>query len=254
MKNSLILFLILMVCVAGASACSSGPPKPGFRITATVTLPGPFGFPATVAYTQTPIAGNWQANRPDLGPVTGNVNAFLGNTGSAGYYDVFGGLAPANWNMGFGPHAQHCASRVGLVTIQMPGENYGLNCDVIPILFFTASPAVIDADFPPPSVTISGSGISSAGGMPVVAYLDASGGVVAQQYATEVASDGSWLSSPTPDLSSVGTGRYLLRITNPDGTVAGSAFVDVYRFYEPPPDPDPGPCGESVCPEDPILY
>src|SRR5438552_8021252 len=52
--------------------------------------------------------------------------------------------------------------------------------------------------------------------------------------APQVAADGSWLSGPTPDLSSAGSGRYILVVRNPDGVVAGSGLVDVYEEYSPP--------------------
>ena len=252
MKNSQILSLLLMMFVAVTVGCTPSPPEPGFRISTTVTLPGPFGFPTIGHYLNAPIFGSLQSPRPNFGPVSGNVNAFLGNTQSRAYYDVDGGVAPADWNMGFGPNAQFCPGRVGLVTIVTPGEDFGLDCLVIPIFFFTVDPAVIEVDYPPPSVTIYGSDISSIGGMPTVEYYNSSGAFVALRYASAVASDGTWLTSATPDLSSVPSGRYLLVIRNPDGAVAGNAFVDIYSYFEPPQEEEPDYCdGSVVCPEDP---
>lgn len=94
---------------------------------------------------------------------------------------------------------------------------------------------------------ISGSGISSANGMPSVEYWNPSGQFGASTQATEVAPDGTWLSGATPDLSQVYSGTYLLRVKNATGEYAGSGFVDVYRYQEPPPPPNPDPC---YCPRD----
>ena len=247
-KNQTLCLLVIFVVTMGA--CIPSPPKPGFRISTTVTRPGPFLFPQTVAYTNAGVFGNLVGGLPTLGPVTGNVSAFIGNTGSGAYYDVHGGVAPAAWVLGISPGSQFCAGQSDLTTIIRAGEDYGLDCLLIPIFsFFTVDPSVIDVDYPPPTVTVSGSGISSSGGMPTVEYYNVNGILVAQQSALQVAADGTWLTMSTPDLSSVYAGSYLLTVRNPDGGVAGHAFVEVFRYSEPPPDPDPDPCPqELVCP------
>jgi hypothetical protein len=254
MKQNKILFLIVIL-VAALPACTSGPPKPGFRVTTTITRFNAFLFPVTIEYPNAGVFGNLVGRLPSIGPATGNVEAFIGNTGSNSYYDVNGGVAPAAWNMGISLGSQFCGGQSELVAILSPGEDFGLNCNLIPIFFFAVNPSTIDANSPPASVTISGSGISSDGGMPTIEYYNSYGTLVAQQTAYQVAEDGTWLTASTPDLSSVSSGRYLLTIRNPDGAVAGNAFVDVFRYSEPPPDPDPGACGpDQICPIDPLIY
>lgn len=250
MKRNKILCLMLAVAALMA-ACMSEPPKPGFRISTTITRFNFFFFPETIHYTNAGVFGDFVGTSLllGLGPATGNVEAFIGNTGSVAYYDVRGGIAPARWNLGLSPFSSHCGGQVALVTIIRAGEDYGLDCALIPFpFFFTANPSMLDVDNPPPFVTINGSGITSVGGMPTLEYYTASGTLVAQGTASQVAGDGTWLTASTPDISSMSGGRYLLTIRNADGAVAGNAFVDVFRYTEPPPDPDPGPCGLQVCP------
>lgn len=115
---------------------------------------------------------------------------------------------------------------------------------------FSASPNSIDVQVPPPTVTISGSDMSGAYGMPSVAYYDEFGYLVAETTATAMASDGSWIQANTPDLSSVYSGSYnvIVRNATADGAwnPAGVATIDVYgNDPPPPPDPQPDPC---TCP------
>lgn len=244
MKKNLILCLIF---VAAMAACIPSPPKPGFRISTTVTRFNAYFFPQTVAYPNAGINGRLVQPTPYLGPVSGTIPGFVGSTGPQAYMNVNGGVAPALWNGGFSP-GSYCGGQTMFFNI-FPGEDYGFDCFLIPIGgFFIATPSTIDVSSPPAFVTISGSGISSAGGMPTVEYYNSYGTLVAQEAASQVASDGTWLSASTPDLSSVSSGQYLLTIRNPDGAVAGNAYVDVFSYSEPPPDPEPGPCGpEMLC-------
>jgi hypothetical protein len=249
MKKIKILFLMLMV-VTVMAACASDPPKPGFRVSTTITRLNVFFFPETIAYTNAGVFGNLVGGLPSLGPVTGNVGAFIGNTGSTAYYDVNGGVAPAAWVLGISPGSPACGGQSDLVTIIRAGEDFGLDCLQIPIFFFVVDPSTIDVDYPPPLVTVSGSNISSTGGMPTVEYYNSYGILVAQQAASQVAVDGTWLTAATPDLSSISSGRYLLTIRNPDGAIAGNGFVNIFHYVEPPPEPDPETClqGMMVCP------
>lgn len=246
-KNQILCLMVIFVAVM--AACIPSPPKPGFRISTTITRLNFFFFPETVAYTNVGVFGNFVGGLPSFGPVTGNLGAFIGNTGSGAYYDVNGGIAPAAWVLGFSSGSPFCGGQTDLTTIIKAGEDRRFDCLLIPFGgFFTVTPSTIDVDSPPPLVTINGSGISSAGGMPTVEYYNSYGTLLAQQAASQVAEDGTWLTASTPDMSSINGGRYLVTIRNADGGVAGNAFVDVFRYTEPPPDPDPGPCGLQICP------
>jgi hypothetical protein len=91
---------------------------------------------------------------------------------------------------------------------------------------------------------ISGGGFSSQYGMPRVEYFDSTGAVISQADATAVASDGSWISAPIPNLSEVIAGSYVGIVFNASAnggyTFAGTTSVDVLD----PPDPSTF-CGGS---------
>jgi len=122
---------------------------------------------------------------------------------------------------------------------------------------FTASPDSVDVNSPPGSITLGGSGLSTQYGMPVAEYYDEYGTFIGQQTASYVAGDGSWLQSPTPNLSGVYSGVYTVVITNTDWDgsriVVGTATLWLYGNDMPPPppdpdpDPDPGGCYDREC-------
>ena len=248
MKRKQILAVVFVFAFLVA-ACVPSPPNPGFRVTTTITRLNFFFFPETALYPHVGIFGTFVGSSPLLGIPTGTITAFMGNTGSGAYFDVNGGKAPAAWNMGMSNG--FCAGQSILVLVTKPGIDFRLDCAEISLFFvtFTVSPAVIDVSDPPPSITISGSGISSAGGMPTIEYYDGLGTMIGQATAVQVAEDGTWLIAATPSLPSIGGGRYLVTIRNPDGAVAGNAFIEVFSYYEPPPDPEPDPCApDQICP------
>jgi hypothetical protein len=93
--------------------------------------------------------------------------------------------------------------------------------------------------------------------MPTVEYYDLNGTLVAQNTASQVASDGTALTAPTPNLSQFGSGAYIASVRNPDGNITGNGVVVIFDYVEPPPDtpPDPESCGrERICPIEPPMY
>jgi hypothetical protein len=237
-----LLLIVALFFVGVSTACQSEPPKPGFRISMYRTTTDIFtGLPTTFPHQNILLSGAWDR---DIGSPTGSLTVFLGrSSGSVGYVDVAGGRAPAVWELteDNGP----CAGQT--VAEQLyPGENEDIYCTELPFFLFNASPSFIDKTDPPTSITINGSGISSAGGIPTVEYWDSYGNMIGQQPATSVASDGTWLTGPVPNLTDSGTGRFAVRVKNPDGALAGIAYIDVWYpyVYEPPP-PPPGGCGEN---------
>ena len=258
MKKNHILFLMLIL-LAGSSACIPDPPNPGFRMhTWRIYFSFRFGY---VPFEAENIALNGN-HIPTSTPGRGNVNAFIGNSGPNARYDVVGGITPGVWRLG--ENSGDCAGQ-SLTTLILAGESLPLNCRDQPFAFavtmapsFTATPSAIDVNGAPASISLSGSGISSDGGMPTVEYYDGNGILVAQVTAFAVAPDGTQLSAPGPDLSLMTSGsNYILIVRNPDGSVAGDSFVYVFDSNIPPPDPDPGPggtCGDTPCPEEPMIY
>ena len=141
------------------------------------------------------------------------------------------------------------------------GNKIRLTCFTIGVGFFSASPDAVDVNAPPSTGTITGSGISTTYGMPVVSYYDENGYLLAERTATAVAADGTWLQGPVPDFSGSYNGQYTLVVNNKnaDGSPAiiGTALIDVYGFYiPPPPEPEPDPCScprDMACPDCPVV-
>ena len=66
--------------------------------------------------------------------------------------------------------------------------------------------------------TITGSGFTSTYGMPVVGYYNSQGDLVVQSTATVIASNGTYIEAPTPNLSGVTLGTYAGLVANKTST------------------------------------
>jgi hypothetical protein len=165
------------------------------------------------------------------------------------------GRVPARWNIVAGIPGAECIGYLEPTERDVTaGSRQISRCVVSGIIIpFSVSPSSINLQAPPVTVEMTGSGLSTAYGMPYIEYIDSySGSLVGSTTATAVSADGTWLQATTPDLSSVYSGTYTMLISNvkADGSLeyVGSATVDAWGrdgYYEPP--PDPGPCG---CPPD----
>ncbi|MBV9960014.1 MAG: hypothetical protein JO360_16430 [Acidobacteria bacterium] len=107
----------------------------------------------------------------------------------------------------------------------------------------SASPSSIDLLSPPSSGTITGQGMWATNGMPRVDYFQSNGYFIGSVSATSAASDGTWIVAPQPDLSSVYSGFYQLKVTYPteEGfyiNEVGSASIDCWNRDNPDSDGD----------------
>ncbi len=203
------------------------------------------------------ISGSWVK---DLTGAQGNPASWTETTNALSLAAVPNGRSPATWNFswlagGESGCAGHTTNgdvdsdhiltiqciiiQVNTVTVQtVPGS-------------FNFSPNPLDTTNPPGAVTISGQGFNAQYGMPLVQYFDLNGNLVAQSNAQSIASDGSWIQAPTPDLSQIAAGTYAGFIKNANSSggwdVVGAAVVTVVTPTPPPPPPDPGPCSSSPC-------
>ena len=247
-KLTIMLLSATLLCMTMAFSCGNPPLPIGFIVLTTITLFGPMGLPITMPQTHVAVGGDWIVDRPTLGEVKGTVKFFSGDSGQ-GKLQVNDARAPADWM--FGEFSGNCAGQ----TVAFPvRQNDGavLNCDTTrprPLgIAFSAIPKDIDINNPPPTVTITGQDMDATHGMPWVEYYDDIGNLVAQGRAFAVASDGTWLTGYTPDLSSVSTGSYTVIVSNVDVdgnlSLAGSTIINVFAST---PDPPPDPCG---CPGD----
>lgn len=141
------------------------------------------------------------------------------------------GIVPSNGVIKFRPRGCNCSD----VSIS-GGRNFSFT--------FFAAPSSVDLQAPPATITMSGSGISGAYGMPLVEYYDGDGNFVGQGTVTMVGEDGSWLQASPPDLSSVYSGNYEIWVTNmawdgnPDLDTLGKATMSAYGRDHPACDPD----------------
>lgn len=231
-----IPLIAALVLVALGSGCSKTPPppNPGYRFSSYLQF-FEFGIPVRTVKDPDKLFSGDLINAMPGAP--GTVGFWRARTNYQAYYDVLSGIAPAEWEF---VALDGVCQGLSFQTFVSAGQDLQVACMVPETPSFFAQPDYIDADYPPASVAINGTGINSASGMPMVEYWDQYGYFVASSQATEVAADGTWLSGPTPDIASVHSGRYVLRIKQATGELIGQATMDVYK-YEPPPPPDP--CG-----------
>jgi hypothetical protein len=97
---------------------------------------------------------------------------------------------------------------------------------------------------------VTGSGFSAQYGMPLLQYFDLNGNFVTQANADAVAADGSWISSPIPDISQLPLGTYVGFMKNANSSggydLVGATSVQVVLPRSPPSPPDP-------CPTNPCM-
>jgi len=124
---------------------------------------------------------------------------------------------------------------------------------------FFISPESINVNAPPATIELTGDGMNTTYGMPVVKWADSwTGQIIATTTAWSVSPDGTWLQAPTPYLASQYSGQYVVFVFNvmPDGSLqeTGGDQLDLWGNDRPPdpppPDPDPAPCGNGPC----IVY
>jgi hypothetical protein len=244
-KNHLLLIVALLSVLTSAACRRDNPiPDPGYRITSYFQIIDSWGFAIVTRKDPDKLFdAELVASQPGA---PGSVGFWTRRTNALAELDILDGIAPGDW---FIASLDGVCQGTGFQTFIQRGQNKNISCRVPehPFFFF-ASPDYIDVDSPPSSVTISGSGIDTSSGMPTVEYWDQNGYLVAQQQASQVAADGTWLSGPTPDLSQVYSGNYLLRIRSATGEVIGDAAVQVFRFEPPPPPPDEDPCSLNQSP------
>jgi hypothetical protein len=168
-------------------------------------------------------------------------------TGTDGRYTCSNGRAPALWR--FTLSSGFCAGQSVLKLVEHGKDKY-IDCIKVGGVIasgFAAVPSTIDIDNPPGIVTIYGDDMNIGSGMPTIEYYDQYGNLSQQAQATACATDGSWISGPTPDLASCLSGEYTLIVRNVEGDSVGSAVIDV--FSTPPPDCNPTQQELTTCGE-----
>ncbi|MDQ3803345.1 MAG: hypothetical protein M3416_05765 [Acidobacteriota bacterium] len=199
------------------AGCASGPPNPGFRVETFIQNDeGIFDDPRR---------GIDLDIRRRYEPTTGTIDGFLNRrTNSAAYFDAENGIAPADW---FVKETDGACQGLEVLERFNPGQASDIYCIIRTTFLFFAEPGTLSKPNPPPNILVRGSGLSSVGGMPVVEYFNQEGTLVEQVSAYEVSVGGTWARGYTPGLSSSPDGSYTMRIRNPDGSIIGTARIDV---------------------------
>lgn len=122
----------------------------------------------------------------------------------------------------------------------------------------SATPASVYLPTPPASGTITGQGFDATYGMPSVDYFDSNGYLIGSVYATSVSGDGTSLQANMPNLSSVYSGTYQVKVVNKtyDGyylNLVGSATITGWGRDRVDSDGDGWYDDEDCAPDDPSL-
>jgi hypothetical protein len=270
-KVKLVLFFAAVTSLAPVAGCgrsNSSDTNAGFSVSTFHTVRQIDQFGNVVTQFDVPQTATVQGVELfDNSGATGTLTSFgpvqTGTQSNTPFYKytATGARAPARWRIFTNlPNLFFCAPlQTDFDVIRGATSNYRCRSDSF-VVVFAVSPGGIDAQNPPATLTISGSGISTDSGMPVVTAYDEIGNIVGQETATAVAPDGSWLTINTPSGLTVSNSNYSLSVENvmSDGSqsLAGVAAINVYDvpLSDPPPDPCTGqprsgeqmPCDQQV--------
>lgn len=207
------------------------------------------------------------ANIPSIARVQGQFLSGSGTAGTlssfdpldtngGGFTQILNAKVPGTWRLTYSPGFSGGSLCIGILTVDRNvslGSFETLPCT--PRFFsFTASPNVINALAPPPSVSFTGKGISNLNGTPMIAYYDEFGNVVASTPTNQLLYDSfgfvEGVSVNVPDLTYAYDGEYTVAVHNVEsnGTweIIGAAPVTVYGNPPPPmPTPTPTTCFPS---------
>jgi len=195
--------------------------------------------------------------KKDLPGAVGNASSDNVTTNSAGVGIVNNGRVPATWNFEWvfslvGP----CEGMSLDADAKEVNDDVGLLCTVTTQPFETATASEMPSyGFSPDPIAtdgssgseafISGSGFNTQFGMPLVQYFDLNGNLVAQASADSVASDGTWMASPIPDISQLSDGTYVGLLSNANSSGGYDVVGSVTVVVVPPPPPPPPQCGDG---------
>jgi hypothetical protein len=239
--NKTILATLILCSLLMFSGCpGDGPTLPkttaggGFTIQTFTSVNEDFPDPTP----QVRLGGTFKL--PDLAGAQGDASAWNVTTRAEGLGVVSNGRAPANWHVTWvtGGFETACFGLSTDLFVDLH-QISGLLCEVFVFepanlgqsASFHFSPNPIHTANPPGTVTITGTGISSQNGMPLLQYYTLDGTLVNQAYATAVAGDGSWLQAPVPSLAGLQAGTYVGFIYNENAdssySYIGTSAVDV---------------------------
>lgn len=256
MTRKLLLPLIGLFVVGFAGCPGSGPTLP------PTTSGGGFFFSTLTSFNLSPpviapvtqIKGTWVK---DEAGAAGDPSTWTQTSNAGGVGIVANGRINADWKFEWVfSLVAACEGQTVTATPHFVDDDVGLLCSVTEVVFgattadyvFSPDPVATDGSSGSEAF-ITGAGFRSQYGMPLLQYFDLNGNLVAQANADAVASDGSWMSSPIPDISQLPLGTYVGFISNANSSgghdLLGSTAVQV--ALPPPPPPPPDPCPTNPC-------
>lgn len=186
-------------------------------------------------------------------PTIGTLSTCTGITDGLAHLPCPDRIVPAVWVFRFtsGP----CFGIQNISDVDIPiGGLVGFRCELF-FGRFNLSPSFIDATSPPPAFTLTGDGMSSTYGMPVLKFVHTETGEIRGSVtASSVSPDGTWVQAPMPFLGFMYSGQYVVVVQNvkSDGSLEGLGgdWLDIYGNDPPPPPPPPCP---APLPDEPAM-
>jgi hypothetical protein len=217
-------WLLLLCLIAGVIvSCENNAPPTlppvtpggGFILQTSVTING--SLPITAPGVT--VEGEWQSDEPGA---AGDPSTFTVTTNALALASLSGKRAPAVWKLtwlGGGP-ASACTGVVAENTVQL-NELAVFLCIIqtnssgtSSAAAFSLAPNPVYTGAPPSGGTVIGSGLSTTYGMPLVQYYTLDGTLIAQENATSVASNGTWMQIPAFNISQLPGGTYAAFVNN----------------------------------------
>ena len=246
--------LVFVGCIESPSPTPAGPPSDGFLVR---TLEQDFvnGIPTAPAHVAPGInfGGQFQFQSPAAMFV--GVNGTCSHiTDSLGFASCPNAKIPGHWS--FEEINGPCFGKGNILEQNISPRDTVLILCITDLQVFGVAPDTMDVNSPSPTIEMTGVGMDSTYGMPVMQISDSNGDVVASTNATAINGDGTWVQAPTPSVGNFYSGTYLVVVSNvqADGTLmrVGAAWMTLLGNDPPPPpppdpDPTPSPCDNGPC-------
>lgn len=186
-------------------------------------------------------------------PTIGTLTTCTGVTDGLAHLNCPDRRVPAVWEFIFTSGPCFGIGNVNNVDIP-PGGLVGFRCELF-FGRFSLSHSSMDVGSPPPTFTLTGDGMSSTYGMPVLKFVNTeTGEIEATVTATSLNPEGTWLQAPTPFLGFMYSGQYVVVVQNvkSDGSLEGLGgdWLEIYGNDPPPPPPPPCPAPQ---PDEPAM-
>jgi hypothetical protein len=210
MKTSRILRTtfasIFFLC---AMSCNNGAPSDGFDVHIEEIIVNN-GISTDLGGMQgILVSTNWVF---DLGTPSGAVTSFSGRTDSGGDMGVSNARLPAKWFIGF--NDARCNEAINTTVSLTQGDTASFSCITFFVGGVSLTPNPIDQTNFSSTITVQGSGFSTAYGPPTVDFRALNGTLLGTTTPSWVSADGTQLITGTVPMSGQYDGTYSLIVNN----------------------------------------